>query len=165
MGVRREKTAHDRRRNAKALRIVKIDDLLSQHMVARIIGRSRLMRLLRAGWITPTTNSRTYRTAPIFYSARDVHAALKRLEHGEFLLPDLVETARVRDSERRHGHRSRRKANADTVMDFDSIDFAKLLWWLHYPRTKSGKRTKELGSFRAALGTSRQDTRLRFGSV
>jgi hypothetical protein len=63
----------------KPERIVKIDDLLSQHMVARVIGRSRLKRLLRAGWITPTANSRTYKTAPILYAARDIHGVLPRL--------------------------------------------------------------------------------------
>jgi len=62
-----------------------------------------------------------------FTRARDVHAVIRRLERGEFSPPDWVETARVRDSKRRHGRRSRHKAKADTVLDFDSIDFAKLL--------------------------------------
>ena len=83
-------------------------------MVARVIGRSRLTRLLRADWITPTANSRTYKTAPILYAARDIHGVLRRLERGEILPPIR---SRLRKPTR-HGRRDRRKAQADTVDEF-----------------------------------------------
>jgi hypothetical protein len=68
-----------------------------------------------------------YRTAPIFYAVRDVRAIIRRLERGEVLPPDSVETARVRASEIRHGRTYARQTKADTIWDFDSIDFAKFL--------------------------------------
>jgi hypothetical protein len=73
--------------------------LLTQHTVSRVIGASRLRRLLRAGWLEPV-KSNAY---SILFSPRDVHAPLRRLER-RVCPPDRIEVARVRASEKRNGH-------------------------------------------------------------
>jgi hypothetical protein len=79
--------------------------LLTKYTVGRVIGTSRLRRLLRAGWISPVGRN----GQAILFNPRDIHAALRRLERGEKLPPDKVEVARVRASEVRNGHPRVRK--------------------------------------------------------
>ena len=54
--------------------------LLNQHTVSRVLGAARVLRFIRAGWLTPVQ-----RSPRVLYSPRDVHAAIRRLERGERL--------------------------------------------------------------------------------
>jgi hypothetical protein len=78
--------------------------LLTQHTIARVIGQSRLRRLLRAGWLKPVERT----ACSILFNPHDLHAALKRLER-EACPPDREEVSRVRASEARNGHPRVRK--------------------------------------------------------
>jgi hypothetical protein len=77
--------------------------LLTKYTVGRVIGTSRLRRLLRAKWLKPQTPERNAARGPILFSPRDMHAALRPLER-QACPPDRLEVARVRASEARHGH-------------------------------------------------------------
>jgi hypothetical protein len=102
------------------------DGLLTQHMVARIIGAARLLKLRRCGWLVPVPGERAYRTPPIFYSERDVHSVIRRFERGERPRPDSAETARVRESEIRHGRAYVSRKNVESASDFASLDLSNL---------------------------------------
>jgi hypothetical protein len=96
--------------------------LVSQHTVSRVIGASRLRRLLRAGWLTPVQRN----AYSILFSPRDVHAALTRLER-EVCPPDRIEVARVRASEARNGHPRVRKVRPQPPgLDAIELDFSML---------------------------------------
>jgi hypothetical protein len=71
--------------------------LLTRSSVEQVLGRSRVLRLVRAGWLTPAQHS------PSRFRVADVHAALRRLERGEVLPPDQIESARCNGSAARHG--------------------------------------------------------------
>src|SRR5258708_25671133 len=71
--------------------------LLTQRTLSRVIGASRLRRLLREAWLRPVESN----AHSILFSPRDIHAALTRLER-ERCPPDKVEILRVRESERRN---------------------------------------------------------------
>jgi hypothetical protein len=89
--------------------------LLTQHIVRRVIGQSRLQRLIRAGWLKPIRRD----DHSILYAPRDVHAALRRLER-KFCPPDRIEVARVRLSEARNGHPGVRK---EKPLKIKTLDF------------------------------------------
>jgi len=107
--------------------------LLNKKMVERVIGQTRLRRLLRAGWLAPvqSLDSSRWRQA-ILFSPRDVHRALRQMERS-VVPPDKIEVARVRASEARNG-RARVRKTADPlpprpgleevefVLDFSSVD-------------------------------------------
>jgi hypothetical protein len=78
--------------------------LLTQRMLSRVIGATRLRRLVRAGWLVPVQRSPNR----VLYRVSDVHAALKRLER-QACPPDRIEIARVRASEARNGYPRVRK--------------------------------------------------------
>jgi hypothetical protein len=79
--------------------------LLTQGRLAELIGWSRLLRLLRAGWLKPTRRT----PQAVLFSPADIRACWRRLERGEKLPSDQVEVARVRASEVRNGHPRVRK--------------------------------------------------------
>ena len=73
--------------------------LLNQHQLGLAIGTTRLQRLVRAGWLAPAQRSPTR----VLYRVSDVRACLRRLEAGEVLPPDQIESARTNGSAIRHG--------------------------------------------------------------
>ena len=74
-------------------------DLLNQKTVTRVLGWSRLQRLLNAGWLTPATRSRN----AVLFRVADIHAALSRLER-ERCPANRIESQRVRAWEQRTGN-------------------------------------------------------------
>ena len=98
--------------------------LLTQRAVGRIIGQSRLQRLVRAGWLKPVERN----AHSILFDLHDLRAALRRLERGEALPPDRIEVARVRSSEARNGHPRVRKEKPSKSLDLSGIklDFSML---------------------------------------
>jgi hypothetical protein len=76
------------------------ESLLTQRIVGRVLGQSRLQRLLRAGWLAPRERT----PSRVLFSQHDIHAALQRLERGEVLPPDRTEVSRVRAWEQRTGY-------------------------------------------------------------
>jgi hypothetical protein len=98
--------------------------LLTQRQLSRVIGQTRLRRLLRAGWLSPVGRS----GQAILFDPRDVHAALRRLERSD-CPPDRLEITRVRASEARNGYPRVRKENVThPVADLNAIeiDFSSL---------------------------------------
>jgi hypothetical protein len=98
-------------------------DLITQHRLAQVPGYPRLKRLVRSGWLTPQrTPSR------VLYRVADVHLALRRLEAGEALPPDRIESARTNESAVRHGRGYIRKGRKvrPTVWDLN-LDFSTLM--------------------------------------
>jgi hypothetical protein len=99
------------------------EDLLTQQTVSRVLGRPRLMRFVRAGWLKPVE-----RSPRVLFSPRDVHACLRRLERFETLPPDKIESARTHDSAVRHGRgyvlkgRKVRPAADEIVLDFSAFN-------------------------------------------
>jgi DNA-binding transcriptional regulator PaaX len=91
--------------------------------VALIIGRVRLQRIVRAGWLAPIERM----PRRVLYRVSDVHAALRRLER-EHCPPDKAEVLRIRASEWRNGRgrvRKERKLRPtvdDIVLDFSGVD-------------------------------------------
>jgi hypothetical protein len=77
---------------------------LTKRTVERVIGQTRLRRLLRAGWISPVGRN----GQAILFDPLHVHAALRRMERS-VVPPDKIEVARVRASEARNGHPRVRK--------------------------------------------------------
>jgi hypothetical protein len=73
--------------------------LLTRHTVEVVLGRPRLLRFIRAGWLAPAQRT----PSRVLFRVADVHAALRRLERGEALPPDQIESARTNGSARRHG--------------------------------------------------------------
>jgi hypothetical protein len=101
------------------------EDLLTQGTVSRVIGQSRLRRLLRAGWLTPSERT----PSRVLFRASDVHAALRRLERGEACPPDRIEISRVRAWEQRTGRGykkvpARKPPGLDAIeLDFSAVNF------------------------------------------
>jgi hypothetical protein len=97
--------------------------LLTQHIVAQVLGASRLQRLLRAGWLAPRERT----PSRVLFSPRDLHAALQRLEREACPL-DRIEVARVRTSEERNGHPRVRKEKPLKSLDLSAIklDFSAI---------------------------------------
>jgi hypothetical protein len=93
------------------------EDLLTQNTVRRVIGQSRLQRLLRAGWLKPVKRN----ACSILFDPLDVHAALRRLER-RVCPPDRIEVERVRASEARNGHPRIRKEQVHPVLDLSAIE-------------------------------------------
>ena len=109
--------------------------LINKRTVERVIGQTRLRRLLRAGWLAPAPTQPLdggRRRQAILFSPRDVHRALRQMERS-VVPPDKIEVARVRASEARNG-RARVRKTADPlpprpgleevefVLDFSSVD-------------------------------------------
>jgi hypothetical protein len=109
--------------------------LINKRTVERVIGQTRLRRLLRAGWISPVAqpDDSGGRRQAILFSPRDLHRALRRMEQS-VVPPDKIEVARVRASEALHG-RTRVRKTADPPppdqrpleevlfeLDFSSLD-------------------------------------------
>jgi hypothetical protein len=82
--------------------------LINKRTVERVIGQTRLRRLLRAGWIAPVPDDSSRPRHAILFNPLHVHAALRRLERS-VVPPDKVEVARVRASEARNGRARVRK--------------------------------------------------------
>jgi hypothetical protein len=112
--------------------------LLNKKTVERVIGQTRLRRLLRAGWLAPVltpvgrNGSSSHRRNAVLFNPRDVHAALTRLERS-VVPPDRIEIARVRASEALHGRAYVRKTadppppgppleEVEFELDFSSVD-------------------------------------------
>ena len=94
--------------------------LLTQRTLRRIIGQSRLKRLVRAGWLAPVERT----PSRVLYRVSDIHAALSRLERRR-CPPDRIEVARVRASELRNGHpRVRKEKAAPPGLDAIQVDFS-----------------------------------------
>jgi hypothetical protein len=49
--------------------------LLTQKTVSQVIGESRLLRLVHAGWLRPVKRT----PSRVLFSSRDVHLALSRM--------------------------------------------------------------------------------------
>ena len=90
--------------------MTRLNVLLNQSTVVQLIGEARLRRLLRAGWLAPQPRT----SGKVFYASSDVRQVLRRLERGDYLGPDTIEVARVRDCERRHGRAYVRKRKLST---------------------------------------------------
>jgi hypothetical protein len=83
--------------------------LINKGMVERVIGQTRLRRLLRAGWLAPAQPlDSSRRRQAILFNPRDLHRALTRMERS-VVPPDKIEVARVRASEALHGRTRVRK--------------------------------------------------------
>jgi hypothetical protein len=85
--------------------------LINKTTVERVIGQTRLRRLLRAGWLAPAPTQPldgSRRRQAILFNPLDVHKALTRMERS-VVPPDKIEVARIRDSEIRNGHPRVRK--------------------------------------------------------
>jgi hypothetical protein len=65
--------------------------LLTRHTVSRVMGAARLLKLIRAGWLTPCQRTPNR----VFYRASDIHLVLRRLERGERPPPDHIESLRT----------------------------------------------------------------------
>ena len=78
--------------------------LINKCTVERVIGQTRLRRLLRAGWIAPIAqpDGESRRRQAILFSPRDLHRALSKMERS-VVPPDKIEVARVRASEAQNG--------------------------------------------------------------
>jgi len=99
--------------------------LLTKRTVERVIGQTRLRRLLRAGWLRPVEGS----SHPILFSPRDLHAALRRLERSA-CPPDRIAVAQVRASELRNGrayvkHPRPEKPALEPDWDLSALDLTK----------------------------------------
>jgi hypothetical protein len=97
-----------------------MDDLLTQRTVSRVLGTARLLRFIRAGWISPAQRT----PSRILYRVADVHAALRRLERGERCPPDHLEVVRIRASEIRHGRSYQKKGLPARDLDAINVDFS-----------------------------------------
>ena len=91
--------------------------LLTQLAVTQVLGEARLKRLLRAKWLAqqPRANGK------VLYASQDVRAVIRRFERGECPGSDTIEVARVRDSERRHGHGYVPKTTHEGISDLDEL--------------------------------------------
>ena len=90
------------------------ETLLTKRTVSRVVGGSRLRRLLRVGWLAPAQpDDSSRRRQAILFNPLDVHAALRRLERS-VVPPDKIEVARVRASEAQNG-RARVRKTADPL--------------------------------------------------
>jgi hypothetical protein len=74
-------------------------DLVTQGRLAQIIGWARLLRFQRNGWLAPVRRT----PHAVLFSAADVRSCLRRLERGEILPADGIESARCNGSAIRHG--------------------------------------------------------------
>ena len=91
--------------------------LINKNTVEQVIGKARLRRLLRAGWLAPAGRN----AQAILFSPHDLHAALRLLERS-VLPPDKIEVQRVRDWELRNGRayvRHPRKPKPPLELDWD----------------------------------------------
>jgi hypothetical protein len=79
-------------------------DLVSQQVLSHVIGATRLLRLVRAGWLTPAERN----AHSVLYAPNNVHRALSRAEHSR-CPADRIEIQRIRASELRHGRAYMRK--------------------------------------------------------
>jgi hypothetical protein len=97
--------------------------LINKCTVERVIGQTRLRRLLRAGWITPIAqpDGESRRRQAILFSPRDLHRALSKMERS-VVPPDKIEVARVRASEARNGHQRVRKTADPPPPDQRSLE-------------------------------------------
>jgi hypothetical protein len=95
----------------------RVNALLSQTVVMQLLGETRLRRLLRAVWLAPQPKT----NGKVLYASQDVRAVIRRLERGDYLGPDPIEVARVRDSERRHGRSYVRKTTDEGISDLDAL--------------------------------------------
>jgi hypothetical protein len=91
--------------------------LLTQLAVTQLLGEARLKRLLRAKWLAPQPRA----NGKVLYASQDVRAVIRRFERGEWLEPDRIEVARVRDSERRHGRDYVRKTTDECISDLNEL--------------------------------------------
>lgn len=73
--------------------------LLTRYDLVQVLGAARLLRFIRAGWLTPAQRT----PSRVLFRVADVHAALQRLERGEVCPPDRIESARTNGSAIRHG--------------------------------------------------------------
>jgi len=93
--------------------------VLTQVTVAQVIGAARLQRLLRAHWLIPLPRI----GKEVLYAAKDLHAAIRRLERGDLLPPDRDEVRRIRASEQKHGKGYVRRPKEPSIFDLDEIHF------------------------------------------
>jgi hypothetical protein len=100
-----------------------MSEALTKRTIERVIGQTRLRRLLRAGWIAPIAqpDGESRRRQAILFSPRDLHRALSKMERS-VVPPDKVEVARVRDSEARNGHPRVRKTADPPPPDQRSLE-------------------------------------------
>jgi hypothetical protein len=91
--------------------------LLTQLAVTQVLGEARLKRLLRAKWLAPQPRA----NGKVLYASKDVRTAIRRFERGEWLEPDTIEVARIRDSERRHGRGYVRKTTGEGISDLNEL--------------------------------------------
>jgi hypothetical protein len=101
-----------------------MSELLTQRCVARIIGSSRLRRLLNAHRLEPVKRT----PSRILFRACDIRKSLQRLEH-EILPPDTAEALRGRAWEQRTGRGykkvpARKRPGLDAIeLDFSAVNF------------------------------------------
>jgi hypothetical protein len=98
-------------------------ELLNKYTVERVIGQTRLRRLLRAGWLAPAPTQPLDGSSrqAILFDPRDLHRALSRMERS-VVPPDKIEVARVRASEARNGHPRVRKTADPPPPDQRSLE-------------------------------------------
>jgi len=96
--------------------------LINKRTVERVIGQTRLRRLLRAGWLAPVQPlDSSGRRRAILFNPLDLHRALSRLERS-VVPPDRLEVIRVRESEARHGRAYVRKTADPPPPDQRSLE-------------------------------------------
>lgn len=98
------------------------DLLIQRHLVETVLGRCRLLRLMRAGWLTHARNA----PRPGLFSTRDIQRALARMER-QRPPPDKIKIAEVRASELRTGRayvphpKPPRPDPLDLVINWDDV--------------------------------------------
>lgn len=95
--------------------------LLNKCVVARVLGPTRLRRLLLAGWLRPVELG----PSRVLFDPHAVRKALTRLER-ERCPANLAEVLRVRASELKNGHpRVRKERKPRPTIDEIELDFSQ----------------------------------------
>ena len=92
--------------------------LLTQHTVSRVLGAARLLKLVRAGWLTPVKRTPNR----VLYRAVDIHLVLRRLERGERPPPDHVESLRTNRNYVKKGPPPKPPGLDDLKLDFSGFE-------------------------------------------
>jgi hypothetical protein len=98
--------------------------LLTQHHLAQVLGAARLLRLVRAGWLSPAQRTPSL----VLYRVSDIHVALSRLER-ERCPANQIECQRVRAWEQLTGNGykkvpARKPPGLDAIeLDFSAVNF------------------------------------------
>jgi hypothetical protein len=91
------------------------EDLFTQDTLSRVLGAARLLKLVRAGWLTPVKRTPNR----VLYRPADVRQVLRRLERGERPPPDQIESLRTN---RAYVHKGRKVQPTIWDLELDLSD-------------------------------------------